>query len=219
MPGFIAPLSSVWCICHVWLYATITTSFVHLSCLVLYHHFGWLRTSVISGFIAPFRLASYICHIWFYSTISTGFVHLSYLVLYHHFGWLRTSVISGFIPPLWLASYMMMNWCLMSSDVMRHIRDKLWPMPKHGAINLYVHGNQKARLDGQPRTSTSTLTQLLNYGVVHLSYLVLYHHYVWLRTSVISGFIPPFRLASYICYIWFYIAISAGFVHLSYLVL
>ena len=40
---------------------------------------------------------------------------------------------------------MMMNWCLMSSDVMRHIRDKLWPMPKHGAINLYVHGNQKAR--------------------------------------------------------------------------
>jgi len=38
----------------------------------------------------------------------------------------------------------MMNWCLMSSDVMRHIRDKLWPMPKHGAINLYVHGNQKA---------------------------------------------------------------------------
>ena len=40
---------------------------------------------------------------------------------------------------------MMMSWCLMSSDVMRHIRDKLWPMPKHGAINLYVHGNQKAR--------------------------------------------------------------------------
>ena len=38
-----------------------------------------------------------------------------------------------------------MSWCLMSSDVMRHIRDKLWPMPKHGAINLYVHGNQKAR--------------------------------------------------------------------------
>ena len=40
---------------------------------------------------------------------------------------------------------MMMNWCLMSSDVMRHIRDKLWPMPKHGSINLYVHENQKAR--------------------------------------------------------------------------
>ena len=40
---------------------------------------------------------------------------------------------------------MMMNWCLMSSDVSWHIRDKLWPMPKHGAINLYVHGNQKAR--------------------------------------------------------------------------
>ena len=36
-------------------------------------------------------------------------------------------------------------------------------MPKHGSINLYVHGSQKARYDGQPRTATSTLTQLLNY--------------------------------------------------------
>ena len=34
---------------------------------------------------------------------------------------------------------------LMSSDVSWHIGDKLWPMPKHGSINLYVHGNQKAR--------------------------------------------------------------------------
>ena len=38
-------------------------------------------------------------------------------------------------------SVMMMSWCLMSSDVSWHIRDKLWPMPKHGSINLYVHGN------------------------------------------------------------------------------
>ena len=37
-------------------------------------------------------------------------------------------------------------------------------MPKHGSVNLYVHGIQKARQDGQPRTSTSTFTQLLNYG-------------------------------------------------------
>ena len=28
----------------------------------------------------------------------------------------------------------MMSWCLMSSDVIWHIRDKLWPMPKHGSI-------------------------------------------------------------------------------------
>ena len=42
-------------------------------------------------------------------------------------------------------SLLMMSWCLMSSDVMRHVRDKLWPMPKHGSIILYVHGNQKAR--------------------------------------------------------------------------
>ena len=40
---------------------------------------------------------------------------------------------------------MMMSWCLMSSDVSWHIRDKLWPMPKHGSVILYVHGNQKAR--------------------------------------------------------------------------
>ena len=40
---------------------------------------------------------------------------------------------------------MMMKWCLMSSDVRWHIRDKLRPMPKHGSINLYVHGSQKAR--------------------------------------------------------------------------
>ena len=29
---------------------------------------------------------------------------------------------------------MMMNWCLMSSDVNWHIRDKLRPMPKHGSV-------------------------------------------------------------------------------------
>ena len=46
-----------------------------------------------------------------------------------------------------LLTRMMMSWCLMSSDVIWHIRDKLWPKPKHGSlvIILYVHGNQKAR--------------------------------------------------------------------------
>ena len=29
--------------------------------------------------------------------------------------------------------------CLMSSDVSWHVRDKLWPMPKHGSIILYIH--------------------------------------------------------------------------------
>ena len=53
---------------------------------------------------------------------------------------------------------MIMKWCLISSDISWHIRDKLWPMPKH-SIQLYVHGNQKAR-HGQLRTATSTLTQL-----------------------------------------------------------
>ena len=49
---------------------------------------------------------------------------------------------------------MMMKWWLMSSDVSWHIRDKLWPMPKHGSINLYVHGNQKAQ-DGHLDSHTA----------------------------------------------------------------
>ena len=35
---------------------------------------------------------------------------------------------------------------------------------------LYVHGNQKARWDGQPRTATSTLTQLLDYDIIITTY-------------------------------------------------
>ena len=33
------------------------------------------------------------------------------------------------------AQVMMMNWCLMSSDVMRHIRDKLWPISAEARCN------------------------------------------------------------------------------------
>ena len=29
---------------------------------------------------------------------------------------------------------LLLSWCLMSLDVIWHIRDKLWPMPKHGSI-------------------------------------------------------------------------------------
>ena len=36
-------------------------------------------------------------------------------------------------------SLMMMKYGLMSSGVSWHIRDKLWPMPKHGSVLLYVH--------------------------------------------------------------------------------
>ena len=32
------------------------------------------------------------------------------------------------------ANMLLLSWCLMSSDVIWHIRDKLWPMPKHGSI-------------------------------------------------------------------------------------
>ena len=68
--------------------------------------------------------------------------------------WRQPAAVTHYAPcpPRALAStalcctlLMMMKWCLMSSDVGWHIRDKLRPMPKHDSINLYVHGNQKAR--------------------------------------------------------------------------
>ena len=82
------------------------------------------------------------------------FVSITLGMIFHLCLCLRTS-------HLW----MMIKWCVMSSDVSGHIRDKLWPMPKHGSIILYVHRNQKARSDGQLRTATSTLTQLLIYAI------------------------------------------------------
>ena len=33
---------------------------------------------------------------------------------------------------------MMMSWCLMSSDVIWHIRDKLWPMPKQRFSKIHI---------------------------------------------------------------------------------
>ena len=43
------------------------------------------------------------------------------------------------LPPPTPPVVMMMSWCLMSSDVIWHIRDKLWPMPKHGSVkSTYV---------------------------------------------------------------------------------
>ena len=56
--------------------------------------------------------------------------------------------ISGYFDPLKLVILLpqiLVKCCLMSSDVSWHIRDKLWPMPKHGSIILYVHRNLKAR--------------------------------------------------------------------------
>ena len=49
------------------------------------------------------------------------------------------------LGPTDLLKIALVKCCLMSSDVTWHIRDKLWPMPKHGLIIFYVHGNQKAR--------------------------------------------------------------------------
>ena len=65
---------------------------------------------------------------------------------------------SGLYPWWWW-------WCRascprISADII--IRDKLWPMPKHGSMLLYVHRNRKAHNDGKPRTAASPFTQLLN---------------------------------------------------------
>ena len=43
-----------------------------------------------------------------------------------------------------VTSTMVMMQSFMSSDIGWHIRDKLWPMPKHGSMLLYVHRNRKA---------------------------------------------------------------------------
>ena len=109
----------------------------------------------------------------------------------------------------------LMNWCLMSSDVMRHIKDKLWPMPKHGAINLYVHGNQKARWDGQPRTSTSTLTQLLNYdpsfncrGPINLS--ANEQFFCWCSNSKHNGENETTQIISEVCFITDHVAYASS---------
>ena len=71
-------------------------------------------------------------------------------------GWLHTvllydptaefSALFHLVDMIWIPervylwpSLMMMSWCLMSSDVIWHIRDKLWPMPKHGSVkSTYV---------------------------------------------------------------------------------
>ena len=37
-------------------------------------------------------------------------------------------------PAPFSTEMLLLSWCLMSSDVIWHIRDKLWPMPKHGSI-------------------------------------------------------------------------------------
>ena len=40
----------------------------------------------------------------------------------------------GYTTNLCSWTLLLLSWCLMSSDVIWHIRDKLWPMPKHGSI-------------------------------------------------------------------------------------
>jgi len=73
---------------------------------------------------------------------------------------------------------MMMKWCLMSSDVSWHISDKLWPMPKHGSIILYVHGPRRLvrtdRPGRPPRLSHSSWTISQHVVVADRFYIALF---------------------------------------------
>ena len=48
----------------------------------------------------------------------------------------------------------LMKCCLVSSDVSWHIRDKLWPMPKHGSIFTATETRRLVK-DGQPRSESA----------------------------------------------------------------
>ena len=75
-----------------------------------------------------------------------------------------TSILSSSFFFLFLSFF---RCCLMSSDVGWHIRDKLRPMPKHGSVLLYVHGNaiRLMRMESPagrpPRLSHSSWTMIL----------------------------------------------------------
>ena len=54
-------------------------------------------------------------------------------------------------------------WCRSSRPRMSvDVLGTLWPVRNRGSVLPYVHRNRKAYWDGQPRTATSTFTQVLN---------------------------------------------------------
>ena len=65
---------------------------------------------------------------------------------------------------------MMMKWCLMSLDVSWHIRDKLWPMPKHSQYFFTSTETRRlVRTDSPgrpPRLSHSSWTMLPHFRTV-----------------------------------------------------
>ena len=60
------------------------------------------------------------------------------------------------------------------------------PTREHGSVLFYVHGNHKAREDGQPKTATSTFTQLLNYELVSTTLAYIIYIYIHI---IISSFL------------------------------
>ena len=109
----------VWVFCIVWLSGLGSVGLVWVFCLV------WLSGSGLCFGLVWLRGPGFPSGLWFWNP--------------------RLVAVVGNLVFSSQFCLILMSWCLMSSDFMRHIRDKLWPMPKHGSINLYVHGNQKAR--------------------------------------------------------------------------
>ena len=81
--------------------------------------------------------------------------------------------IATLSPPEWPAirwaamreSFCWLKWCLMSSDVSWHIRDKLWPMPKHGSIILSTETRMLVRTDSH--LDSHTTLRLLAFVLPH----------------------------------------------------
>ena len=72
--------------------------------------------------------------------------------------WIRPTLGASKGCPLCHVTMMMM---IMSSDVSWHIRDKLWPMPKHGSVILSLRPRKpEGSLGRPPRLSHSSWTML-----------------------------------------------------------
>ena len=81
----------------------------------------------------------------YFAFVVSSFSRVCFLVTVIHYHQLfcgarpHTHVHSQSSGAVWKSRWTLMSWCLMSSDVIWHIRDKLWPMPKHGSIkSTYV---------------------------------------------------------------------------------
>ena len=69
-------------------------------------------------------------------SFQTSVYHEMFFCLSQYENYSVYALIKNFLfhPGFFVMLLLLLSWCLMSSDVIWHIRDKLWPMPKHGSI-------------------------------------------------------------------------------------